>query len=383
MSKHYVSSENPLPLYYQVYNSLKERIEDGEFAPGAALPPERQLVDDYGVSRITVVKALDKLENDDLIERQHGRGTFVKQPAPAESVQQLTVIGFLPSGILHPFHYSVQLGIAEVTTQNRCILQVFGLDDAEYHNIDNILNLIKERMDGLIVYPRQSKQDLKLYQRLLEMGLPLVMVDRYYDEIVADYAGYDGNQAGYELTRLLIERGHERIAILPHYEVNTSSIRDRIAGYRRAMREAGLNDIEDMIWLDQYAEYRPTLSQKGNPEMTESLLAKLTEYKPTALVGINHDVAERLTFDLMTINAERARAAIAQNGSPNYELNVEIATFGVNPPEDYGPYAVAVAYQPGERLGQQAAEMLMERVKDDYQGPPRAVELPIEIIVRK
>ena len=72
-----VDVNNPLPRYYQVYVSLEERIRAGELGPGDALPSERQLAVDYGVSRITIVKSLDMLVDDGLIERQHGRGNFV------------------------------------------------------------------------------------------------------------------------------------------------------------------------------------------------------------------------------------------------------------------------------------------------------------------
>ena len=64
---HTVDPNNPLPLYYQVYQSILERIQGGEFSEGDLLPPERRLVEEYGASRITIVKALDMLENDGLI----------------------------------------------------------------------------------------------------------------------------------------------------------------------------------------------------------------------------------------------------------------------------------------------------------------------------
>lgn len=378
-----IDPNNPLPLYYQVYADIRQRIESGELNPGDALPPERKLVAEYGVSRITIVKAMDKLVSDDLIERQHGRGTFVKEPPQAEA-EEVRVIGFLPGGILHPYHYSIQLGIAQETAQSQYYLQVFGLDEEARTRSEDILRLITDRVHGLVVYPLPDKKDMRLYRRLLEMNISLVMVDRRYEEIEADYVGYNSEQAGYDLTRFFLERGHERIAILPHHEINASSIRDRVAGYRRAMNEVGISDTEDLIWLDVYAKYRPTLSQKkGDPAMTETLHQRLEDQKPTALIAINHDVAERLTFDLMTINAERARLAIAHNSSPNYELDVEIATFGVNSPEDYGPYTVAVAYQPGEIIGREAARILIGRLRGDFQGSPRRVEIPIEISVRQ
>src|SRR5260370_9892190 len=50
-----VDPGNPLPLYYQVYASLLERIQGCEFAPGSFLPPQPQLTEDYTVIQTTVV----------------------------------------------------------------------------------------------------------------------------------------------------------------------------------------------------------------------------------------------------------------------------------------------------------------------------------------
>src|SRR5260370_35048941 len=76
-----VDPGNPLPLYYQGYASLLERIQGGEFSPGSFLPAERQLTEDYGVSRITVIKALNALSREHHIKRHQGRGTVVTNPA--------------------------------------------------------------------------------------------------------------------------------------------------------------------------------------------------------------------------------------------------------------------------------------------------------------
>ena len=73
-----IDLNSPLPRYYQVYQSLINRINSGEFTNNQALPADRQLALDYGVSRFTIAKALDQLKADGLIHRQHGRGTFVQ-----------------------------------------------------------------------------------------------------------------------------------------------------------------------------------------------------------------------------------------------------------------------------------------------------------------
>ncbi len=66
-----------LPRYYQVYLTVRDWIYNGNYSRGAQLPTETELCDTFGVSRITVRKAVDLLSDDKLILREQGRGTFV------------------------------------------------------------------------------------------------------------------------------------------------------------------------------------------------------------------------------------------------------------------------------------------------------------------
>lgn len=70
------------PLYRQLYARLRSRIQTGEFQAGDSIPPESALMSAYGVSRITVRAALDQLVREGVIERQRGRGSFVRDPDP-------------------------------------------------------------------------------------------------------------------------------------------------------------------------------------------------------------------------------------------------------------------------------------------------------------
>lgn len=84
---------SPLPLYHQVSRALRESILAGSWAPNEAIPPERELIERFGVSRITVRQALTDLVAEGLLYRQHGRGTFVasRSSAPiAETLSELT-----------------------------------------------------------------------------------------------------------------------------------------------------------------------------------------------------------------------------------------------------------------------------------------------------
>ena len=74
--------------------------------PGAALPGERELATTCGVSRMTVRRALDELEDRRLVERRHGAGTFVRRPAAAQPLtatsfrEDMARRGFTPSSRL-------------------------------------------------------------------------------------------------------------------------------------------------------------------------------------------------------------------------------------------------------------------------------------------
>lgn len=74
------------PKYAQVVGEIKRRIERGDYPPGSLLPSEHQLVEEFGVSRPTIVKSLSALRLDGWIETQQGRGSFVRgRPALADA----------------------------------------------------------------------------------------------------------------------------------------------------------------------------------------------------------------------------------------------------------------------------------------------------------
>ena len=69
------------PIYLQLRDALADRIASGQWKPGAAIPNEGDLAREFGVSAGTMRKALSLLENEHLITRRQGRGTYVNDPA--------------------------------------------------------------------------------------------------------------------------------------------------------------------------------------------------------------------------------------------------------------------------------------------------------------
>lgn len=105
--KRSVDRNNPTPLYEQIKTALRDQILAGGLRPGARLPTESALCEQYSVSRITVVKALNDLMQDGLIERIQGKGSIVL-PARVQGslnevrgfTQTAAANGFVPHSII-------------------------------------------------------------------------------------------------------------------------------------------------------------------------------------------------------------------------------------------------------------------------------------------
>jgi DNA-binding GntR family transcriptional regulator len=70
------------PAYAQIADDLRRQITDGALSAGDRIPSEQELMTDYGVSRIVVRMAIDVLQNEGLVTKQQGRGTFVREQRP-------------------------------------------------------------------------------------------------------------------------------------------------------------------------------------------------------------------------------------------------------------------------------------------------------------
>ncbi len=157
---------NPLPLYYQLKEVLRQQIRAGHLEPNAAIPSEPELVASYHVSRATVRQALNELVHEGLLYRQHGKGTFVCEPRIQQTLSELASFseelkrrGKRPGGLLI---------VSELVRGNEVVRDHLKLADEE-----QVLRLERVRTaDGqpcahevdYLPYPRSSG----IYQRSKE-----------------------------------------------------------------------------------------------------------------------------------------------------------------------------------------------------------------------
>lgn len=85
-----LDKQHPTPLYCQLKEVILSRIESGQWQPGMQLPSERELCEQFRISRITVRQALAELEMEGRLVRDQGRGTFIAPPRIAQHLTRLT-----------------------------------------------------------------------------------------------------------------------------------------------------------------------------------------------------------------------------------------------------------------------------------------------------
>ncbi len=87
-----IDKASGIPLYHQLQDYLRAKIERGDWEVGDKIPTEQQLSQQFRVSRITVIKAVNRLVEEGLLQREQGRGTFVT--APPEVPESLPLRSF-------------------------------------------------------------------------------------------------------------------------------------------------------------------------------------------------------------------------------------------------------------------------------------------------
>lgn len=152
------------PLYMQLQTDLARRIADGEFRTGDMLPTEDQLCKEYGVSRITVRHAIDRLVADLLVVRRQGIGTFVS--IANRALQSVTLRGTIEDVLTFDRTRSFALISNELVTPPQSIADVLGLSaDQQTHRTFALVKLAGEPLMAGESYfpahlvPKPGKQD--------------------------------------------------------------------------------------------------------------------------------------------------------------------------------------------------------------------------------
>src|SRR5512133_381817 len=174
-----IDRASPVLFYFQLAELLEQEIASGRWEPEARLPSEPELCSHYGLSRTTIRQALARLEQEGLISREKGRGTFVRASQPRSWLIQ-TADGFFEDEVLRAGHAVT----SEVLRLERALLPRWASDALEVppgavgvtlerlRSVDGlvalyVVNHLPEELAPIVLdlEPNES-----LYQRLARKG---------------------------------------------------------------------------------------------------------------------------------------------------------------------------------------------------------------------
>jgi GntR family transcriptional regulator len=184
-----LSTDNSIPLYFQLESLIKRCISAGLVRPGDMLPSEAELCRSLGISRSTVRQAIGELEEEGLVLRHQGKGTFIAEPKlhrRSENIYSFTAeatsMGLSPSSTL------VDFTVITPTEDLRRMLELQSRDIPVYRvsrirRVNGVPLMLETSYYPAYIYPGLTEELVRthsLYSLLYDRGIvPVSAVDTY------------------------------------------------------------------------------------------------------------------------------------------------------------------------------------------------------------
>jgi len=343
--------------YKAIKRHIREQIRSGKLHAGDRVPSEYELVDQLGVGRSQARQALRELEIEGFLVRRQGSGSFVAPNAgfrwgQVADAPRTVAVAFpnYDSGYIREVVESFMEAVFAVGYG----VTNYSIQLTEEDEVRFLENVLESGMSGLLVW--LGNETDKIRDALVHLSshrFPVVMVDRYFPDVDLDCVVSDNEQIGYALTKALIARGHTRIGVVYSSVDTATSQTNRIAGYERAMKEAGLEADDTMRVVVDYID--ENLSASVDRAMAPKEHA-------TAFLCINDIIASYLQREL-----DRLKYAVPDD--------VELATVddGVSP--GVAGLKTLSLRQNGAEIGKRAAELMLARL-ENFDQPAQHICVP-------
>ena len=322
-------------LYIKILESFKKDILEGKYPFQSKLPSENELAKELNISRSTLRKVLEELNNLGLIESRKGSGSFVCD----KGVSRYIPIIIPKSGNNYRFTEIVEGSSNFFSTVGFSSLLTLADDDPEKEKA--VINrLISEGHKNFIIYPTSCDHNSSFYQQLLRKGYNCVFIDSLPKKITCDYVTSCNFIGGYKATKKLIDLGHKSIAFCSTQELDKiNTINDRYSGYVSALEQHKINYSEELTYIcngrsyDEFGDYivenlTATAIFASTDELAVILVNKFANSnKHPAIIGFDNTILSE-SYNLTSINQNlyeigRTAAELLHkriiNPSKNYE----------------------------------------------------------------
>jgi LacI family transcriptional regulator len=316
-----------------------------------------------GVAPVTVSRVINGAPNVNLstrarVERAIAELGYVPNIAARSLRSRRTrSLALVLPDITNTFWTTVARGIEDAAQDRGYTVLLCNTDENAAKQASYLELAASQRADGVIIAPCDADPDR--LQILRDRDIPTVIIDRRVAGWEVDSVLGDSMSGAHALTSHLIGLGHRRIAIISGPR-GASTAEDRVAGYSRALAEAGIAAAPELI---RYGEYR---SASG-----ERLAAELLHLpvRPTAVFAANNAIAMGV-IDAVGRRGLRIPHDVALVCFDDLANASHIFPF------------LTVAVQPAYDMGLHAAQLLLSRLDATVTLKPRRVVLPCRLIIR-
>ncbi|TDK58827.1 LacI family transcriptional regulator [Bacillus salipaludis] len=266
----------------------------------------------------------------------------------ARSLKQkrTSMVGIIVANIMHRFSTEVSRAIEDYFHEHGIHAIVCNADDDPQKEKNYIEMLRAKQVDGLIIFPTGQNHDL--YKNMIVEDYPVVFMDRKVENLKALSIVTDNMQSTYNAIVYFLKRGHRKIAFAVQ-PLTISTRKDRLEGYKKAMKDEGITINSDYIIEANISDLKANLEK----------LFSLSE-PPTALFSGN----DRVFLEVLEFLKETNRAL---------GKDIDLIVFDNIPFAHLVEPPITVITQPAFEMGKKAAELLFAKINKTEIKPEEIV----------
>jgi LacI family transcriptional regulator len=358
-----INLHDSTPLYLQIVDDIKSKITEKKLKAGDQLGSQAELASLYGVSLITVKKAMATMIHEGIVYSRVGKGTYVAQSSRDVQEREDWTLGLVLRDLRSPFFSRIMHSVEDAAYKLGYNVLISNSSGEAEKEEAQIARFRKSGVRGMIIASMTHRYHATpTIRRLLYQNYPFVMVSYSADKDIP-FVGSDHELGGYMATEYLIRLGYQRIGYINGENGNlVGELRRR--GYERAHKEYGRRvDRRVMFRLRRRGE---KYDYQSGYEIGKRF--RRLEVKPDAFFVYN---------DLSALGFEDA---ILDQG---LRIPEDVAIVGFDDIErgEHAAVPLTTIRQPTDAIGRRAVELLA-KLTGGKDCPSRIILKP-ELIVRE
>ncbi|MCC7301030.1 MAG: LacI family DNA-binding transcriptional regulator [Bacteroidia bacterium] len=272
------------------------------------------------------------------------------------------ILGMVVADISNVFYSKIVRAVEDKAALHGYHLMVCSSDEDPEREAE-LIRLLKDRqqVNGIIVATTQQKPEI--FSRFKKEQFPFVLIDRYLPRFECTQVLVDNVEGALSMTEHLITTGYSRIALLTISPSHLSSIRDRVTGYKEALKKHGIRFDPRLVREIPFDDIRNSMKKELKDLLSRSV-------KADAVFLLNNNLALSCLETIRELDLK-----IPQD--------IALASFDdVEAFQLCYPPVTAVA-QPLSEIGEKAVGLLIEQIMRPETVQPRSEVLKTSLVIRK